>query len=124
MKIKFTVFAFVAFLGSGISHASEAWEYDSKATHLLTTVFENCPIQFIQAMRGADRVGKASYSSDRTGQWVTLTTVGGGYAPTFESYEVATLKISKVREPENNHVPDMPDQFKVSCDLTVAKKRE
>ena len=95
--------------------ASEFYDYDAKAVDLLNKVFSSCPIQFIQAMKGADRVGKVSYSSDRPGEWITLTTVTGGSWGGPQIREIATLKISRLYR--HNTTPDNPVQFDVHCAL-------
>jgi hypothetical protein len=119
MKVILSMLMFVAVLGNGVAQASESWVYDSKATGLLTKVFESCPIQFIQAMKGADRIGKASYMSDRPGEWITITTEKGNYTG-GQSKEVATLKISRKRI----DVDGLPEQFKVTCELTESEKQD
>ena len=100
------------------ANANETKQFDTDSLQLLTAVFNNCPVQFIQAMKGANRVGKASYSSDRQGESYSITTVGGGYAPSFQSHAVATLEIVRTVARDTTHVPNRPTQWTVSCQLT------
>lgn len=96
-------------------------EYDSDALDLLYTVFTYCPKEFAEAMDGANRIGKATFSSPRPAssfgpikEIYTISTVGGGYAPFFESYEVATLTIEKESIPDESF-PDIPTGWKTTC---------
>ena len=97
-------------------------DFDGDATQLLSAVFNNCPIQFIQAMKGANRVGKASYAADRNKEVYEITTVGGGYAPTFQTYPVAVLKIYREVVTETLVAPDKPTHWKVQCELNSANR--
>jgi len=123
MHKKLSVFLFLILVAvTSRLEASEHWEFDHKAIQLLNRVFNSCPVEFIQAMRGADSVGKASFSSDRTGEKISLTTVGGGFAPTFQFFDVSTLVITRTRIIEENPPPDAPAQFRVTCSLSDAAK--
>ncbi len=92
-------------------------QFDGNSLQLLNAVFNHCPIQFIQAMKGANRVGMARYTADRPGETYEITTVGGGFSPSLESYNVATLKINRNVIPGRLDVPDKPTQWSVSCEL-------
>lgn len=114
----------IGLLVSTMGYASTEKNFDDDALELLTAVFNYCPVEFIQAMKGANRVGEAQYSSPRSDpggpfkQTYTIKTIGGGYAPPFENYDVATLTINRVTVVEEHHVPDQPTIWKTSCTLT------
>lgn len=116
----FFVFGIIGVVSAG---ASEVDEFDGSALKLLSAVFNNCPIEFIQAMKGADKVGSASFTSDRPGETYEITTVsGGGFGPSGPSPEVATLRIIRKRIRVSGPQPtDKKPQFKVTCELTSAQ---
>jgi len=117
MKKLLAISAFMFALGS--ANASETKQFDSNSLQLLNAVFANCPIQFVQAMKGANRVGKATYTSDRPGETYIITTFAGGYAPSFDSYPVSTLKITRTVVRDGGPIAaDRPTQWNVSCQLT------
>lgn len=114
----------------GISHLATAnsnKKYDANATFLLTTVFNSCPIKFIQAMKGADRVGKAelsTYFEDEIGTTTkeyVIVTVAGGFAPSFKPYDVSTLKITKKSVVNNSGAADRPTKWNTTCQLISHK---
>ncbi len=116
------------FFTFGTAQAETSYDYDAKSTELLSVVVNHCPIQFIQAMAGANRVGKAAFSeSTKEGvvsREYTIVTVAGGYAPSFQSYDVATLKIARqtVNRPSHGVATDRPTQWNTTCKLVPAKK--
>jgi len=113
----------------GNAQAGTEKEFDRNATELLSVVFNHCPIHFIQAMDGANRVGKAhwhSYSDDEIGtttEVYTIVTVAGGYAPSFKSFDVATLRITRkiVNKPSHGGV-DRPSKWNTTCKLVPSEK--
>lgn len=119
--LKQIVFA-TALIGSLSLSANETKTFNDDSLQLLNAVYLNCPIQFIQAMKGANRVGTASYRSTENSQTYELTTVAGGYAPSFQSYDVATLKIFRTVVPSPS-IPDKPTQWNIRCDLESAKAK-
>lgn len=113
----------LSLFGSVAAHAADYVEYDWNAKDLLTTVFTSCPKEFAEAMEGANSVKKAEFelslSADGTAaRTYTITTSGGGFAPTFRSYDVATLEIKIESVPENFHIPNKPPEWKTTCTVT------
>ncbi|MBI3294378.1 MAG: hypothetical protein HYZ71_06565 [Deltaproteobacteria bacterium] len=116
MKFKASVCGLALLAGSLLANPVQQ-ELDHNARQLLTVVFTDCPIPFIQAMKGADRVGRVLYTADRNGEAYEISTVADGFAPVFHSYDVATLKIVRKVVPRPA-IPDRPAHWQTACELT------
>ena len=102
-------------------HTSERKTYDANALGLLNSVFNFCPIEFIQAMKGATRVVSATHVSDRTGEAFVINTVHDNPEPSGVVSPIAKLKIVRTVIQEGGpQGGDKPTQWKTVCELTSA----
>lgn len=103
-------------------------EYDDNARSLLVNVFKYCPIEFIQGMKDANQVSKATLSIPRPAdssapevQTYTLSFTGGGLAPSFETWDMGQLKITRTEILARNRPSDAPTRWKTECLLETHK---
>ena len=107
------------------ANASTLKTFDADALFLLNSIQKNCKAELSKAMKGAQRIGEATYISpkpvnDVHKQEFTLTTVRGGHWPEFKVEKVNVLKISRAAYPP--HRMDAPLIYETTCDVSPATK--
>jgi len=116
------ILSIAALVITSASFGSTIIRYDYNAINLLTAVHNNCQVEFIQAMKGANRVGSATYTDDRTGvRNYVIKTIGGGYPPSFVDFDVATLTMTMTPIVEENPPLDKPQGYNVTCFIEDTK---
>lgn len=127
MKNKWVFLFVLSLVGFGTTSfaESETRNYDAHATHLLTKVFETCPIQFIQAMTGATHVGSATTTtnenSDVTEEITQIETIAAHGLPSISVEKIATLTIVRVAR-SNDFIQDGGQFWQTQCQLSRHKK--
>jgi hypothetical protein len=107
---------FVLFVFANLGNASTIKDFDSDALQLLTAS-SHCPAEFVEAMEGADRVGRAKYIDDRRRGRYTITTVRQEEGPNYETRDVATLKITRTRVRSKGKASNQRASWSIDCDI-------
>ena len=120
-----TLFCFSIGASSFAKDVQFTKEYDRDALSLLTEVFTYCPIEFIQAMKGASNVASATYTylgaEDGTHLHYIIKTVDKSPFPSDYEEPIATLHIRRDSIKSTDEDLDSSDgpssEWKTTCTI-------